>query len=442
MPTPEAARIARWLAGLFALLLAASALAVPPPPTLPPLLQGEGRGEDGSPATVHSPTENHPHPSLSSKGRVGTPRIGLVTMEPGEEYWSRYGHNAILVDDGVEPTLYNYGYFDFAQPGFLVRFLRGRMLYRLVALPAEADLANYAAEGRGVTLQWLALPPERARELAQFLAWNARPENADYRYDYFTANCSTKVRDALDRAFGGALQHALSGRSHGYTYRDEARRLAAPLPWLYLGSHLGLGPFTDRPLSLWEESFVPMRLREALDETRIDGQPVVAARQELLPHRLRATPAAPPEWRWGFAAVGVLVALLLAWSLRPASAALPRKAAAAFAAALWLGAGMAGLGLLALWCCTEHVAAWGNENALLFNPLCLLLLGAVPALCRGPSVPRWLGRVALLVAFCAGVALFLKFLPFRLQANGDWIALMLPIHVVLAWRLARGAAAP
>ena len=41
--------------------------------------------------------------------------------------------------------------------------------------------------------------------LAAALAQNARPENARYRYDYFTANCATQVRDALDTAMGGAL---------------------------------------------------------------------------------------------------------------------------------------------------------------------------------------------------------------------------------------------
>lgn len=361
-------------------------------------------------------------------------------MEPGEEYWSRYGHNAILVDDGATRTLYNYGYFDFAQPGFLVRFLRGRMLYRLMAFPAEEDLANYAAEGRGATLQWLDVAPERARAVAAFLADNARPENADYRYDYFVANCSTKVRDALDLAFGGELKRNLSGRSHGYTYRDEARRLAAPVAWLYLGSDLGLGPFTDRPLSLWEESFVPMRLREALDETQIGGRPVVAAREVLLPHRLSPTPDAPPEWRWRFAAAGIALGALLAWSLRRDGPRFARLAGSLAAGALWLACGVTGAGLLALWTLTEHVAAWENENALLFNPLCLLLLGAVRSLRRAAPVPAWLSRAGTTVALCAGLALFLKFLPFRPQANGDWIALMLPVHAALAWRLATLAA--
>lgn len=371
------------------------------------------------------------------------PRIGLITMQPGEVYWARFGHNAILVDDGARRTLYNYGYFDFDQPGFLTRFLQGRMLYRLMALPMDVDLAGYAEDGRGVQLQWLAIPPQEARELARFLAWNALPENADYRYDYFTANCSTKVRDALDRALGGALKKQLVTRSHGYTYRDEARRLSATLPWLYLGIHLGLGPFTDQVLSLWEESYIPMRLHDAVNQARnAQGEPLVLSEVTLIAPGLPDPPIAPPEWRWRFLAAGIAMAVVLLYALRPQSPRGVRRTAAAGVAVLWTACGAIGLGLLALWGFTDHEAAWGNENVLLFDPLCLLLLGTVPTLWRGESAGRAMRALGLAVALLAGFAMFLKFLPFRIQANGDWIALMLPVHAALAMRLRAAAAAP
>lgn len=364
------------------------------------------------------------------------PRIGLVTMSPGIEYWSRFGHNAILVDEGARRTLYNFGYFDFGQEDFLLRFLRGRMLYQLVALPLELDLRGYAADGRGVRLQWLAIEPDAARALAASLAWNARPENAEYRYDYFTANCSTKVRDALDAALDGALRRELSGRSHGYTFRDEARRLAAPLPWLYLGIHLGLGPFVDKPTSLWEEAFVPERLREAVAGLRTpDGGPLVTAEVELLPQRLPLPGLAPPDWRAWFLGSGLMLAGALLFAAHRSAPRALRHFGAAAAAVLWLACGLVGCGLVALWVLTDHVAAWGNENALLFNPLCLALLPAALALWRGAVLSSTARRIAFVVAGCAGFAFFLKFLPFRIQSNGDWIALMLPIHAALAWRL-------
>src|SRR5688500_7867394 len=200
--------------------------------------------------------------------RIGELRIGVMTMQPGEIFWERFGHNALVVDDPAlpSPISYNYGFFDLTEPGFVWRFIRGEMQYQLVALPLEQDLAYYREVGRGVSMQWLDLEPERARRLADALAVNARPENARYGYDYFTDNCSTRVRDALDTVLDGGLQRQMSSRSRGNTYRSEAVRLASPAGWMWLGFDVGLGPFADRPLSRWQEAFVPMRLADSLRE--------------------------------------------------------------------------------------------------------------------------------------------------------------------------------
>ena len=84
------------------------------------------------------------------------PRIGVATMQPGEIFFERFGHNAIVVDDPAlgEPVSYNFGYFDLEEPDFVSRFVRGDMRYRLVALPLAQDLAHYREVGRGVSVQW------------------------------------------------------------------------------------------------------------------------------------------------------------------------------------------------------------------------------------------------------------------------------------------------
>jgi hypothetical protein len=373
---------------------------------------------------------------------TAAPRIGLLTMEPGDAYWSRFGHNAVLVAEADgRATSYNFGYFDFDQPGFLLNFLRGRMLYRLVALPAEHDIAQYAAEGRGVTLQWLAIEPGQARELAARLAWNALPENAEYRYDYFFDNCSTRVRDAIDHALGGELQRQTRSPSRGLTARSESLRLAAPLPWLYLGIHFGLGPATDRPLSRWQEAFIPQRLQEALREVRLDGRPLVLAEQQLVEHRLDPVRDQPPRTLPGFLAVGLILALALGHALaRPPGRA--RRLATWAVGAFWLLGGLLGLGLAGLWAFTDHSAAWANWNLLLLPPLLLGLLAGLPALRDDRPLPAGVASLALLVLAGALVALTHAVLALRNQDNGDWIALLVPIHVALAhrlWTLRRGA---
>ncbi len=355
------------------------------------------------------------------------PRIGVMTMQPGEIFWERFGHDAIVVEDTATgaATSYNYGFFDPSEPGFLGRFARGEMEYMLVALPLEQDLATYRDEGRGVSIQWLNLTPEQATRLSNALAEAARPEHARYRYDYFTANCSTKVRDAIDVALDGQLHHQIAGRSRGNTYRSEAVRLASPAPWMWLGFDIGMSRKADQQLSRWEEAFVPMRLADSLDETRLaDGRPLVASEQVLLPHRIAPEPPESPRpwWPW------LLAGLALAWALLWLARVRPRLAGAA-AAVVWLACGLLGALMLFLWLGTEHRFAWANENLLLFDPLCLLLLPGAWRIAGGRTPGRGFRRVLAAVAAAAVAALMLKWVLLFSQVNQPWIALLLPVHL-------------
>ena len=366
---------------------------------------------------------------------IAAPRIGVVTMGPGDIFWERFGHDAIVVDDPArgEPVSYNFGFFDLGEDGFVGRFVKGEMQYMLVALPLREDLQYYRETGRGAILQWLDLEPAQARGLADELARNARPENARYRYDYYTDNCSTRVRDALDRALGGALQRQLRGRSSGDSYRGESVRLASPAAWMSLGFDLALGPYGDRPLSRWEQAFLPRRLADDLRELkRADGRPLVAEERELLPQRQAPEPAETPRRWWPWLLLGLAAGATIL-VLAPRS---PR-ATAALAGVFWLLCGLLGGVLAMAWGFTEHRALWANRNLLLLDPLCLLLLPGAWTLLRGrdPSARfRVLLAVVAAIAALAVVPLWLQVLP---QRNGHWIALLLPIHLALAWTWCR-----
>jgi hypothetical protein len=393
----------------------------------------------------------HPAQAQPARWNPGEPgenlEIALLTISPGEVYWQRYGHNAILVRDRAngEATLYNYGIFDFAQKNFFWNFLRGRMRYRIVGLPPEHDLANYAAEGRGVEAQLLNLSPSQRLALRDFLAWNARPENAEYRYDYFVANCSTKVRDALDRVLGGALERALASGSEERTYRMHALRLMAPELPLAIGIHAGLSGYADRPISHWAEAFVPAELQRRVRRVRVRDDagaeaPLVAAESTLLPPRLAPPPAEPPHWLGGFLGTGLGLAGVLAIGVFGRRHAALRRLFAALAVVLYLIAGLGGLLLLFLWIGTEHRAAWRNESLLLFNPLCLLVLPALTRFARSDWAPLPLERFLFgLIQVAAMAAVTVKAMPQLVQANLEWIALWLPTHLIVGvpWQYTR-----
>ncbi|MBD4439665.1 DUF4105 domain-containing protein [Xanthomonas citri pv. citri] len=357
------------------------------------------------------------------------PRVGVVTMQPGEVFFERFGHDAIVVVDPrtQQPTSYNFGFFDPSEPDFVPRFARGDMMYYLVALPLEEDLSQYRDAGRGVSVQWLDLPPDQARALAEGLAVRSQPENARYHYDYFMANCATMVRDTLDRAMGGALKSQLAGRSRGNTFRSEAVRLASPAPWMWLGFDLGLGPYADRPLSRWEEAFVPMRLADSLTQVHNSaGRPLVQSTQVLLPHRIAPEPAEQQRHWWPWLLTGLIVAAgVLALGRR-------QRLLAGLALPFWLLCAIGGGLLVYLWGFTAHASAWGNRNLLLVNPLCMLLWFGGIRLQLGHRPGRWFNVLSWVVAACALAALVIHWLSFQAQDNLQWVMLLLPIHTALA----------
>ena len=366
--------------------------------------------------------------------------IALITVGPGEEVWERFGHNAIEVRDRTSGVthLYNYGMFDFSQNNFFLNFARGRMLYRIAVSDPDEDFPDYRAEGRWIVEQDLNLSPPQRIKLANFLDWNARPENTQYRYEYFTANCSTRVRDALDTAVDGAIKAQTIAPSRGFTYRMDTLRLMRPEPALMLGMDAGLGPFADQRLSYWDESFVPMELMRHLREVQVrdeagNPQPLVAREVQLADARIAEPPDFPSAWIWQALAIGITSALALLALARLRTRAWARVLFATIASASALVLGLGGLILIALWAFTDHISAWRNENLLLLNPLCLLLLpvwiGAFRARWRPSPFAR---RLAIVIATLAGLAFFIKVFPAFAQDNRLWIALLLPVHVGLA----------
>ena len=157
------------------------------------------------------------------------------------------------------------------------------------------------------------------------------------------------------------------------------------------------------------------------------------------------SPAAmPPAWRWAFVATGLFLGGLVLLLRRQASRSGARRLLAVVAGGFWLVTGIGGLVLAGLWLFTEHRSAWANENLLQFDPICLLLVPAALALGSGraPLMSRFAQRLGWVVAALAAAGLFLKVLPGFRQDNLDWILLLLPVHLALAYVLTHRSAPP
>lgn len=358
-------------------------------------------------------------------------RVGVMTMQPGAIFWERFGHNAIVIDDGKQPISYNFGFFDPTESGFAGNFVKGRMNYILAALPLEQDLDYYRRAGRGVSIQWLDLDAAQKQNIRVRLEFLAKPENARYRYDYFTNNCATQVRDVLDAALDGGLKRQMVASSLGNTYRSESVRLAWPAKWMALGFDLGMGRAGDAPLNRWQDAFIPMRLQQSLREAKgPNGGPLVLAEQSILPDTLPPPPAELAPWTLTAAAIGLALAGLFFWMARHA----PRLATA-LQLGFWGLCGLIGTLLLLIWVFTEHRFAYSNENLLLFSPLAGLALVLYSVRKRSEGLRRAYVLAVKAVALSAVIAVLLKFGSTGGQSNMVWILMALPLH----WLVARTA---
>lgn len=384
---------------------------------------------------------------LAAQGDGRALRISVLTFGPGDAVFERFGHNAIRVVNTVTgmDLAYNWGMFSFEQPNFLGRFLSGDTKYWVEAIPTGWLLSAYAAGDRETIEQELALTPAQRAELAAFVERNALEANKYYRYDYFRDNCSTRLRDALDRALGGALERRFVPIRTAWTYRSESVRLTAPDGLAQAGIDIALGPRADAPLTAWEAMFIPMRLRDYLREVTIatDAGAVPLVRDERV---LYAATRAPEAAERRGLTLGAWGPVLGAWMLllTPVSAAARRRTRvpAAVMALLFYGlTGLLGLVVLGMWLGSAHVFWYGNWNLLLLSPLGLACaVPAARAIAHGSLRP--VTRVLLIaVLACAASAVLVA--PFTAQRIGGPLLLLLPAHAGLAvaiWRHTRPTA--
>ncbi len=104
--------------------------------------------------------------------------ISLLTMGNGERVWELFGHSAIWIHDNLtsRDTVFNWGVFDFRQPHFLQRYLKGNRLYSMGGDSMEKILLEYRYWDRTVLAQELDLTTEQKEAILAAIRTNARPE--------------------------------------------------------------------------------------------------------------------------------------------------------------------------------------------------------------------------------------------------------------------------
>jgi hypothetical protein len=337
-------------------------------------------------------------PQLSERAQ-----ISLITGGPYQgELYSAFGHSAVRVYDPAQGInwVYNYGIFDFDQPNFYLNFAKGNLLYKCAKGYYPAFESAYRAENRYLKEQILALSPRQKQDYFNFLEWNARPENATYRYDYFYDNCATRIRDGLQKSLGRQLIFDSTYVQASKSIRELCDDYLRYQAWGDFGIDLALGLPMDKKASAWEYMFLPDYLAQGLAaaQLEINGkvQPLVDTKRNIAE---AGSQPLPNQW----ASPSLVFFLLFGLSVVVTMYSWRQPEKARFwDALLFFTVGLIGLFLLLLWLATDHAAAARNLNLLWAWPL--HLIAAFGLLQKGTSKPLknylWLWTIyaALLVS--------------------------------------------
>ncbi len=290
-------------------------------------------------------------------------RISLLTCAPGQELYSTFGHTAIRITDSIRRTdiVYNYGTFDFGDPSFYTKFVRGKLDYFLSVASYPDFMYEYEEEQRSVTEQVLNLSCAQKQQIREALEINMQGANRMYKYDFIYDNCTTRVRDLIFGSLPGSgvtkqlVPEGTTARNLIHTYLDRGGE-----PWSELGIDMLLGARLDKPIDNKVAMFLPDYLLKGVDSAVINKTQTLVKQKRML---LNVPSPVVASWNYAPLATFTIVCVLLALVyLSPAKRA---KSISRFLDSFLLYlTGLLGVLMVFMWWGTDHRMTKDNLNLL------------------------------------------------------------------------------
>lgn len=338
--------------------------------------------------------------------------ISILTVGPGENLYDKFGHSAFRISDDENnwDWAFNYGTYDFNTPNFYTKFAKGKLLYALSIEPYDNFKNRYIRENRWIKEQTLNLTYTEKRALFDFLIQNARPENKNYKYDFFYDNCATKIRDVVVQALDNKVNYNDSFVEENYTLRELIQKNVHWNTWGSLGMDVAIGAVTDINASAWEYQFLPDYVYKAAQTATIsrDGtkEPLVQNTTTIFeaPDTIRA----PEFFMSPLFVFGLLAILILGITIRDYRQQSRTRLLDAFIFGI---TGIIGIVLCWLWFATDHSSTANNYNLLWAFPFSFLICFAIAK--EQPKI--WVRRyviflllllLLLTIHWCTGVQEF------------------------------------
>ncbi len=298
-------------------------------------------------------------------------QISILSCGAGEKAYSSFGHSGIRVYDPIKKIdyVYNYGIFNFKTSYFIAKFLGGSLDYRLKKTNGSDFIFYYRQKKRTIYEQVLNLDSKQINDLYLALEENAKPENQYYRYDFYNANCTTKIVDQLESLLANELVYQPQSHQKN-TFRQSIHQVCSDKPWFAFGLDIIIGRTGDKlPSTLVEHMNLPPKFFDELKNCYIvqDKHTMVPFVSKYITHyQATATDYAnafhPKTVLWAL----FILALYITFSNAIGLARL-------FDWLLFTSLGLAGVLSGLIWLFSGHTAFDLHVNLLWINPLHLII---------------------------------------------------------------------
>ncbi len=288
-------------------------------------------------------------------------RISVLTSDPGIEYYTIFGHSALRVTDdslGID-RVYNFGTFDFSEPYFYMKFIKGNLKYFLSISDFKTFMSYSYLEKRKIHEQVLDLNLIERSKIFNNLERCYNSPDRYYIYDFYYDNCATRVRDFIFKS----TEQQISFDSNQYknkTFRQLLEPYIAGNYWIDFGINLVLGRKSDKIARPDDYMFLPFYIMSILQTTSIVKE------QKII---LDASESIGKSYNYSYLSPWIIVVILLLLSVWSKS----RKIV--FYTVMSV-VGFAGLLLLAIGFYTDNAAFSNNMNVLWTIPSILVI--AIP----------------------------------------------------------------
>lgn len=282
-------------------------------------------------------------------------QVSVLTCGSGGELYTTFGHTAIRIYDPKRnlDVVYNYGMFSFSEGNFYLKFIKGDLKYFVAVSPFEEFLLEYKYDKREVIEQTLYLTQVQKQTLFDLLNTSLYTEEKYYTYKFIDRNCTTKVLDKINIILGETQIEKIDSKT--ITYREVLNPYFENHFWYKLGISIVFGTKVDQKAT---QLFLPIELLNSLNGFQNNGKPLVSKSEILVP-------VSQPEVRFSFFRSIYLIASILLLLLLFNSKWI-------FHSYLVLQ-GFLGICFIFLGFYSDHKELLLNYNALLFNPLYLLI---------------------------------------------------------------------